>query len=42
MAGFAGGAETLPWLEVLVGSGVAFLLRGTVEPGLLGTVTPGV
>ena len=41
-AGFAGGAETLPWLGVLVVSGVAVLLRGTVDPGLLGTVTPGV
>lgn len=38
-----GGAERLPWLGVLVelGSGVAVLLNGTVEPGLLGTVTPG-
>lgn len=34
-------AAILPWLEVLVASGVAVLLRGTVEPGLLGTVTPG-
>ena len=25
-----------------MGSGVAVLLRGTVDPGLLGTVTPGV
>lgn len=40
-AGFAGGAERLPCVEVLVGSGVAVLLRGTVDPGLLGTVTPG-
>jgi hypothetical protein len=39
-----GGADALPKLEVLMASGVAVLLSGTVgtvELGLLDTVTPG-